>query len=73
MAQSLEPLEDLEDLNNVLMGPGSFMPEKEIAHSLPLKRRKAEPDVSLPKWIWYVIPPVLLLAILVILLVSRHW
>jgi hypothetical protein len=38
-----------------------------------LKRRKAEPDVSLPKWIWYVIPPVLLLAILVILLVSRHW
>jgi hypothetical protein len=71
MAQSLEPLEDLEDLNNVLMGPGSFAPEKDI--SLPLKRRKAEPDVSLPKWIWYVIPPVLVVAILVILLVSRHW
>ena len=73
MAQSLEPLEDLEDLNNVLMGPGSFMPEKDIAHSLPLKRRKPEPEVSLPKWIWLVIPPVLVLAILVILLVSRHW
>jgi serine/threonine protein kinase len=72
MAQSLEPLEDLEDLTNVLMGPGSFAAEKDISRSLPLKRRKPEPEVSLPKWIWYVIPPALLLAILVIFLVWRY-
>jgi serine/threonine-protein kinase len=72
MAQSIEPpLEDLEDLTNVLMGPSNFAPEKDLSRSLPLKRRKPEPEVSLPKWVWFVIPPVLLLAILVIVLVWR--
>ncbi len=70
MAQSIDPpLEDLEDLTNVLMGPSNFAPERELSRSLPLKRRKSDSDVSLPKWVWYAIPPALIVAILIILIV----